>query len=263
MDTSALPPRPFESPLSDSDVSTLAGLLLSGASALSGNITPHDARRVFGLFVWLMSRERERIREKVRMEDAEIGGYEYVPPLTLRENGVLSASEIVFDLLASSEVEFSFAMLCSIMRAVQPVAIDGLTFGALDRFTSSRRLLWYLRAKADGNPDPDRADRMRELDPTLRVWANTLPAIERSEWTARSGSQIKRALPVIEAQGKRIWSSWAGYLATLGYRIDNFAPAENWNLPIYEPFSGYASYKLSSSKPAPVPSEGPSPGRRH
>lgn len=261
------PPKPFESPLTDAAVNTLANLLFAGVPALSGNITASDAGRVLGALVLLMARDRERTREKGRMEEAEIGGYEYVATATPREDGVLPASDIVFDLMTSTEMRLAFAVLLGILQAVQSVALDGLPFGALSGFASGPggqafRLLWYLRAKAEGKPDPDRADRMRELTPYLRVWANTLPAHERSQWTSKTGLQIKRSLPAIEAQGQRIWHSWASYLAKLGYRIENFAPAELWDLPIYEPFDARITYKFPAATPHPVPLAAMVPGPR-
>ena len=261
------PARPFESPLSDADVNTLANLLFAGVPALFGAVSASDAGRVLGVLVLLMARKRKRAREKARMEEAEIGGYEYVPPTTQREDGVLPASDIVFDLMTSPEMRLAFALLLRIVQGVQVAARDGFPFGALDGFAAcaggqSFRLLWYLRAKAEGKHDPDRADRMRELAPYLRVWANTLPAYERSQWISKGGLRIKRSLPAIEAQGERIWTSWAGYLARLGHRIENFAPAQHWELPIYEPFDGQASYTPPYAKPLPVPSPGPAPGIR-
>ena len=258
------PPRPFESPLSDADTHTLARLLFAGVPSLSGSITASDAGKVLGVLAWMMARERERAREKLRMEEAELDHREYAPPTPSRDaDGVLTPSAIIADLLTSVEMRAAFSVLMGIMQAVTQIAADGLPFGALQGFASRRggqaiRLLWYLRAKASGNFD-DKADRMRELRPHLRTWANTLPPEERSKWLEKSNIEIGPHIDGIETQGRCIWNTWGGYLAKLGYRIENYVPGPQWDLPIYEPFDGQLSYKPPAVSLLPVPVPGPLP----
>jgi len=72
-------------------------------------------------------------------------------------DGVLPASDIVFDLMTPTEMQLGFAGLLGTLQAVQTVALDGLPFGALTGYASGQggqafHLLWYPKAKAEGKP---------------------------------------------------------------------------------------------------------------
>lgn len=257
-----LPPGPFESPLSEDAVKTLANLLFFRTPGLLGSISASDAAKVFGFWVWLMARERERTREKVRMDDAEIGGYEYIPTESPRDiRGVLSASDIVYDLLLSKEMQLAFELLLALVPTVQHMGQDGYPFDPLVRNSLREKiqavsLRWYFRAKMNRDDNPNKAAKMREIWPSLRTWANTLPAREREVWLLKSQEGAKNSIANILIQGRRISYSWQYYLSKLGYRIENYAPTMELELPIYEPFSVQPSYKPPVVTPVLAPVSG-------